>query len=188
MKYLFLRVIALGLLIGFNSQAADVADFDDSSEIKPFTKELSDAEKNKDSNLEDIDYGQKLPELLCADENLKKQISNFIYSFSAFEEIGSVIEQRRQHLLVRNIHDFAEVTADSLNSKDNYLAASIIAFLKINQNKDIYKICRSKGNDSKKFADLFAIIYRDGAYYQIIVPNMIYSTKDIDKATFTYGW
>ena len=76
----------------------------------------------------------------------------------------------------------------NLNSKDNYSAASIIAYLKINQDKEIYKICRSLGNDNKKFADLFAVIYRDGAYYQVVVPNMIISTNDIEKATFTYNW
>ena len=188
MKNLFLKVLSIGLLIGFNTQAADLADFDDSAEIKPLTKELSAAEANKDNDLNNLDYGQELPKLPCNDENLKKQVANFIYSYASANGSNSVIEQRKQHLLARNLNDFAEVSADSLNSKDDYAAASVIAYLKINQNKEIYKICRSSGNNSKKFADLFAIIYRDGAYYQVVVPNVIVSTKDIDKATFVYNW
>lgn len=188
MKNLFLKVLFIGLLFSSNSSAADLAEFDDSAEIKPLTKELSAAEADEASDIDNIDYGQKLPDIHCSDENLKKQIANFVYSFASADGASSVIDQRRQHLLVRNLHDFVSVEAETLTSKDNYSAASIIAFMKINQNKEIYKICRSADNNSKKFADLFAVIYRDGAYYKVVVPNVIVSTKDIDKATFTYNW
>ena len=189
MKNLFLMVFFLGTFACFNAYAEDsLADFDDGTDIKPLTKELSVAEADKSTELDNVDYGQELPELSCSDENLKKQIANFIYSYINRDGASSVIEQRTQHLLVRNLHGFTQVEDQSLSPKDNYSAVSVLAYLKINQNKKIYKICQSNNNKSKKFADLFAIIYRDGAYYQVVIPNVILSTKDIDKATFVYNW
>ena len=188
MKNLLALVLSFGLLIGTNVRAGDVFYFNDEAEIKPLTKGLSAAETDIDADLDNVDYGQKLPELLCSDENLKKQVANFVYSYINRDGASSVIEQRAQYLLVKNLNDFVQEDEKNLNSKDNYSAASIIAYLKINQDKEIYKICRSLGNDNKKFADLFAVIYRDGAYYQVVVPNMIISTNDIEKATFTYNW
>ena len=177
------------LLAGFaNAEEAEI--FDDSVEIKPLTKELSATESSQENStdLSDVDDGSPLSELLCADEKLKKQVENFIYSYINKESTGSVIEQRKRYLLARNLHDFIEVTNDKPSSKNNYLAASVISFLKINEVREIYKICRSSGNDNKKFADLYAVIYRDGGYYKIVVPNGINSTKNIDKATFVYNW
>ena len=188
MKAFSLLLFVFGLLIGSVSHSADTESFDGSAEVKPLTKELSNAEENADADLDNIDYGQELPELLCSDEKLKKQVANFIYSYINHDGASSVIEKRAQYLLVRNLNDFVPESDKNLNSKDNYSAASAVAYLKINQNKEVYKICRSFGNDSKKFADLFAVIYRDGAYYQVVVPNVMVSTNDIDKATFTYNW
>lgn len=188
MKAFSLLLFVFGICAGSVSYSADTESFDGSAEIKPLTKQLSNAEENADTDLDDVDYGQKLPELLCSDEKLKKQVANFVYSYVNRDGSSSVIEKRARYLLVRNLNDFVPESDENLNSKDNYSAASAVAYLKINQNKEIYKICRSFGNDSKKFADLFAVIYRDGAYYQVVVPNVMVSTNDIDKATFTYNW
>lgn len=189
MKKFFLSVLSIGLLIGFSAYGSDdTADFDAGTDIKPLTKELSAAEAVESTDLDDVDYGQKLPELSCFDERLKRQVANLIYSYVNRDKANSVIEQREHYLMTRNLHDFVEEKDTHVTSEDNYSAASAIAYLKINQNKEIYKVCRSSGNNSKKFADLFAVIYRDGAYYQVVVPNIMNSTKDIEKATFTFNW
>ena len=81
-----------------------------------------------------------------------------------------------------------EVKEGDFSSNDVYSAASAVAYMKINEGKEIYKICRSTGNNDQEFADLFAVIYRSGNYYKVVVPNVMISTKDINKATFVYNW
>ena len=189
-KKLFALLLIFGAAISMNVLAAeDTAILDDSAEIKPLTKTLSAEEAaQSSSDLDDVDAGQALPELSCSDEKLKEQVKSFIYSYISREDTNSVIEQRKRFLLVRNLHDFTEEQEDKLSSKDTYSAASVIAYLKINENRKIYKICRSANNDGKKFADLFAVIYRSGGYYHVVIPNVMDSTKDLDKASFTYNW
>lgn len=186
-KYL---LFGLCLFISGFSYAEEAEIFDDGTEIKPLTKELSATELQQENStdLNNVDDNQPLPELLCSDERLKKQIENFVYTYINKESTGSIIEQRRRYLLARNLHDFAEVSDKDLSAKNNYSAASVVAYLKINENKKIYRICRSSDNNSEKFADLFAVIYRDGSYYKVVVPNVMLSTKNIDKATFVYNW
>ena len=186
-KYL---LFGLCLFISGFSYADETVGFDDSTEIKPMTKELSSVEaaKGNSSDLDDFEGAQVLPDVLCSDAKLKKQLENFVYAYINIESTGSIIEQRRRYLLARNLHDFAEVSDKDLSAKNNYSAASVVAYLKINENKKIYRICRSSDNNSEKFADLFAVIYRDGSYYKVVVPNVMLSTKNIDKATFVYNW
>ena len=190
-KITFAFTLIFSLIFGLSTYAEDIdTDLEADTEIKPLTKVLSPEEASSElsSDLDDVDYGQKLPELSCDNERLKKQIENFVFSYVSRDGANSVIEQREQYLLARNIHDFVQINDSDLDSKNNYSASLAVAFLKINANKEIYKICRSSGNNSNKFAELFAIIYRQGAYYQIVVPNVINSTKDIEKATFTFNW
>lgn len=187
----FVACLFFALFMMINASANDdLADFDAGTEIKPLTKELSQEEASQEnsSDLENVDFGQQLPELSCADEKLKKQVENFVYNYVNIEATNSVVEQRERYLLARNLHDFVQEDEKHLSSKETYAAASVVAYLKINKNREIHKVCRSFGNDSKKFEDLFAVIYRDGAYYQVVVPNVINSTKELDKATFTYNW
>ena len=188
MKYLFLSILCCGLLLAGTVHAEEQIEFDDSAEIKPLEKIMSEQEALSDTELSNVDYGQSLPKLACNDENLKKQVANFIYSYINKDGTNSVIEQRARHLLVRNLHEFKPEPEKNLNSKNSYAAASAVAFLKINLNKEIYEICHSIDNNNKKFADLYAVIYRDGNYYKVVVPNMMISTKDIDDATFVYNW
>ena len=138
MKAFSALLFVLALLSGSVSHSADMESFDGSAEIKPLTKQLSGAETTADTDLDDVDYGQKLPELLCSDEKLKKQVANFVYSYINRDGASSVIEKRAQYLLVRNLNDFVPESDKNLNSKDNYSAASAVAYLKINQNKEVY--------------------------------------------------
>ena len=191
LKITFFAVLLFGVVCGVSGYAENnEPDLNDSTDIKPLEKVISSEEASLEgsSDLYDVDYGQQLPELPCSDERLKKQIENFVFSYVSRNGANSVIEQREQYLLAKNIRDFVQTDEKVLNSKDNYSAAMAVAYLKINTNKEIYKICRSYGNDSKKFADLFAVIYRQGAYYQVVIPNVMNSTKDMDKATFTFNW
>ena len=71
------------LFAGAVYAADDVVDFDESTEIKPLTKELSATESAQENStgLTDVDDGQPLPEILCSDAKLKKQVENFIYTY-----------------------------------------------------------------------------------------------------------
>lgn len=189
MKFNFF--FGLFFLFAGNALAVDkVVDFDGNTEIKPLEKELSayEAEQENSTDLNNIDDGKPLPEILCTDKKLKKQVENFIYAYVNKESTGSIVEQRARYLLARNLHEFKETDENNLSAQDVYSVSSAVAYLKINEGREIYKICHSSGNNTKKFADLFAVIYRDGAYYKVVIPNIMVSTKKINNATFTYSW
>lgn len=186
----FNLLFGLCLLFAGFAYAEEAEIFDDGTEIKPLTKELSATELQQENStdLNNVDDNQPLPELLCSDERLKKQIENFVYTYINKEGTGSIIEQRNRYLLARNLHDFSEIEEKDFSSKDLYSAASAVAYLKINEGRKIYKICRSSENSDKKFADLFAVLYQSGGYYKIVIPNVMTSTENIEKATFVYNW
>ena len=124
----------------------------------------------------------------CDLPQLKEQIKNFMYQKTKDEEVNSVIEKRSHILLVQNLHDFKEVSSDTIDTQKDFATASTIANLRINNNIVISKICLSSGNTSKKFNNLYVIIYPYLNYYKVVVPNLAKSQDKLDDATFIFNW
>lgn len=160
---------------------------DDDASLKPLQAKLSDAEKIKD-NSANFDEPDKphLPELLCSDKKLLKQVGKFIYDYVSAKERSTVPEQRAQVLLVKNMTPFTQIKETDLNK--NFEASAALMYLKMNQNQEIYRICVSTNNTYKKFDNIYIILYPFLQYYKVVVANLLSNPENIDDATFIYNW
>lgn len=171
--------------------SAEEDDLYTGSDIIPLTKELSVTESAQEnsSDLDVIEDNDVPEELACADERLKKQVERFIYKNISKKETNSVIEKRKRLLLVRNMADFAEVDEDDENLKKNFNIAATVAYLKINQHRKIYKICRSAHNQAtRELENIYVAIYPFAGYYKIVVANLVPTPEQVDEATFIFNW
>ena len=165
-------------------------DFYVGEEIKPLTKEMSPKEQIEVNayNYDIVSGKQPLPELDCSSPNLKQQVENFIFSDLNKENTNSVIEKRNRILSVRNLSHFIDASDEKIDADKDFLAAASLAYLKINRQREIYKVCKSLNNKYNKLKNLYIIIYPYLQYYKVVVTNLVVTTDDIDKATFIYNW
>ena len=162
----------------------------ESNDVEPLNIELSEDEKSQENStgIYDIEENKPMPELECSNPNLIRQVKDFIYNNINRVGTNSVVEKRNRILLVKNLHDFEDITGQELSGKDSFSASSVMAHLKINEGKEIYKLCKSSGNLSKEFANLYVVIYPYAKYYNVVVANLVTSTSNIERATFVYNW
>lgn len=171
-----------------NSNSTD--DFYVGEEIIPLEKEMSEKEQiaTDKYNYGSISEEQPLPELDCSSPNLKKQVEDFIYRDLNKEGTNSTIEKRARILSVRNLSHFIDASNEKIDTDKDFLAAASLAYLKINRQREIYKICKSSNNKYSKLKNLYVIIYPYLQYYKVVVTNLVVTTDNIDKATFIYNW
>lgn len=160
------------------------------SAIQPLDKEMSGEERQGENNSDftDLFGDKKLPELLCSNAGLKKQVEDFIYQNINKQETRSVVEKRLRVLLVKNLKDFVEITPEDIAGKNKFEALAAVMELKVNRSTPIYRICASKGNDYSKFESVYVVIYADQDYYKVIVSNLMPTPNRMDEATFIYNW
>lgn len=166
-------------------------DLYDGTEVRPIEKGLSEEEQMQEgsTDLEVIsDTETELPNLSCDDPKLKEQVKTFIYNNLSKVATNSVIEKRSRVLLTKSLQEFKDVTNEEIDGSKNFAAASAVAYLRINSEHKISRICRSSGNDSKQFNDLYIIIYPYIRYYKVVVTNLMSSTEQMGDATFVYNW
>lgn len=162
-----------------------------SADIAPLEKDMAEDEKaeEKNSGFEQIREPDKMPEIACNLPQLKKQVEDFVYKNLTADPTSSVIEKRRRILAVRNLHDFEDMTEEKIDAKKDFSAAAAITYLRINENRQISRICRSSGNkDNEKLERLYAVIYPYTSYYKVVVPNLMTSVENIGEATFIFNW
>lgn len=162
-------------------------DLYDGAELKPLSGKLSDAEKNQENagSIEDTP-NPNMPELLCSNGKLQAEIRKFIDEYIGKQTKQTVPARRRQVLLTKNMHAFEEVKEADL--KKDFEASAAIMYLKINENREIYRICSSRGNNYKDFDNINVIIYPFLNYYKVVVANLISVPEKMDEATFIFNW
>lgn len=174
----------------------EMKEFDDSSadlysgaEVQPLNIQISQEEKmqNLENDLDYIDSEYELPELLCSNEKLTKEVANFIKDNTDSDD-GSVRSRRSKLLMVKNLHNFNEIKETDLDAKQNFKAKAALMYLRINESKEIYRICESKDNDFGQFSNIYLIIYPYFKYYKVVVTNLISIPEKMDKATFIHSW
>ena len=160
----------------------------DGAEIKPLPGQLSDSEKlaEDSSDLEYVANMTKLPNLPCSDAKLLQEVSEFIYNNVRHRETHSVLEQRSRTLLVKNLHAFEEINEKDL--ADNFEANAALMYLKVNERRDIHRICASRNNRYGDFKNIYLIIYPYINYYKVVVTNLITLPENMEKATFIHNW
>ena len=164
-------------------------DLYDGAEIKPLFGTMSAAQKAKEEHIGfeyDENDAKRLQELLCSDEKLWQQVGAFIYKYVQTQSARTVPERRAQLLLVRNLNPFEEITEDAL--QNNFEASAAAIRLKMNEGREIYRMCVSKNNASKRFANIYILIYPYIMYYKVVVANLAASPEELDDATFIYNW
>ena len=159
------------------------------AEVKSLTAKISEEEKqqNSDADLDYIDDEYKLPELDCGNEKLTEEVADFILK-NTDNGSGSVKNRRSRLLMARNLHNFEEIKEDALNDKDNFKTKATLMHLRINEHKEIYKICASKDNKYGNFSSVYLIIYPYYKYYKVVVTNLVGLVDKSDEATFIHNW
>ncbi len=173
-----------------NSDAAKSVDngLDINTDIQPLKAEMSENEKSQTSDIFAADDNE-MTELKCDDARLKKQIVDFVFHTISKNPTNSVLENRSRVLLVRNMHDFQEIDPDKISSRDSYITATSLAYLKIKKQRKVLRVCVSRGNKTKGFNNVYAIIYPFSGYYRVAVTNLAPTSQDIDEAaTFVFNW
>lgn len=168
----------------------DQSVLDGSDVVKPLEKELSAQEQLQENNssFENVGMEESVPELMCDNPKLKEQVKDFIYQHINKVGTNSVIEKRNRILLVKNLHELQQIDEEQLQGKDSFATSAMIAYLRINDKKNIYKICQSSGNSTKEFANLYIIIYKYARFYYVVVSNLSLSSDDLEEATFIFNW
>ncbi len=205
----FLLVLSICCCIAFTVPAAEVnesfheeqntsdtesilqtgeSDLYDGAGIRPIEKQLSPEEKLQEdsSDLNYISKEKKQPDLLCSDEKLMQQIRKFIFDYEQQKPTNSVREKRARILLVRNLNALQEVSEKDL--RGNFEASAALVSLKINEKREIHRICASLNNHSPKYADVYVIIYPYINYYKVVITNLATTPEKIDDATFIFSW
>ena len=160
------------------------------TDVIPLAKELSTNESSQEnsSDVAVIDDSDMPEELDCNDERLKQQMAHFIYKNISKEQTNSIPEKRRRLLLARNMSDFVEVSEDDADLRKNINTASALAYLKINQRRKVYKVCKSEHNKAADLEDIYAIIYPFAGYYKVVAGNLVSVPEKMDEATFIFSW
>lgn len=163
-------------------------DLYDGAAIQPLTGQLSENEKLQE-NSTDLNYTEdnpQRPELLCSDEKLLQEVRDFIYQHVQSKKTNSVLEKRAQTLLVKNLHAFEEI--DEKNIENNFEANAALMYLKVNEHREIYRICASRNNQYDAFKNTYLIIYPYINYYKVVVTNLIALPENMADATFLHSW
>ena len=159
------------------------------AEVKPMVAKISEAEKQQDLST-DMDYVDKefvLPELSCDNDNLRRQVALFIQNNTKSEE-NSVKSRRSRLLMIKNMHSFEEISEEELENNKNFKLRAVVAHLRINENREIYKVCESKNNNIGQHDNIYIVIYPYLKYYKVVVTNLMKTAEKIDEVTFMYNW
>ena len=170
--------------------SAEEDDLDARVDVKPLDIEISSVEKQQ-KNITDftqISADNELSPLSCEDESLNRQVRDFIYNYVSEKKTNSVIEKRNRLLLVKNLRRLEEIGPQEEKDIKDFATKATMVQLRINTRRPIYKLCSSKGNAVGKFGNVYVIIYVDGNYYKVIVPNLIEVMEKPEEATFIYNW
>lgn len=165
---------------------AEEDDLYDGSDIKPLRGTLSQAEKTQKGGGFEDDDEPRLPDLQCSDEKLREQVGKFVYEFSGRQIKNTVPARREQILMIRNMKTFEEVQEADI--KKNFEASAALIYLKMNENREIYRICVSKNNSNRNFKDFYIILYPYLNFYKVVVTNLISAPEHMNEATFIYNW
>ena len=159
------------------------------AEVLPLNAQLSEEEKQQDlgADLDYIDSEYELPDLSCNNEKLTKNVARFIRDNTDVEE-NSVKSRRSRLLLVKNLHNFEEISENDLSNKDNFKTKAALMYLRINRSQVIHKVCASKNNSFGKYSNVYLILYPYGKYYKVVVTNLITIPENLDEATFIHNW
>ena len=163
-------------------------DLYDGAEIKPIERQLSLEEKQQE-NSSDLNYikeESKMPDLLCSNESLLNQVRKFIFETEQSKPTNSVPEKRARILLVNYLNELHEVSENDIRKDFN--ASAIVANLKINEHRVIHRICASTENRSKKYGNVYVVIYPYVNYYKVVVTNLAVLPEKKDDATFIFNW
>lgn len=159
------------------------------AEVKPMDIQISEEEKmqNVSADFDYVDKEYELPELLCNNPNLTKQVAQFIQNNTEDKE-GSVKGRRSRLLMIKNLHDFTEISENDLSKHDNFKTRAALVHLRINENREITRVCESKENTFGKFHNVYLILYPYMKYYKVVVTNMISVPEKLEDASFIYSW
>ncbi len=166
--------------------AAEASELYDGAEIKPIDRRISDTEKLQEtgSDLNYISKENNRPDLLCNDEKLMQNVRDFIYKVEEQKNVVSVPQKRERILLVENLNPLKEI--GEADVKGNFEAAATLTYLKINGHHEIHRLCVSADNHSKKFKNVYVIIYPYLQHYKVTITNLMMVPENIDDATFIY--
>lgn len=118
----------------------------------------------------------KLPE--CNNEVLIKLVEAKVAEFYKSNPADSLLEKRRQALLLKNLRAYTEVSTEGFTSKQNYNVANHLLMTKINEglDDDEIKLCKNAGLGNA--SDIYLLIYPQNFQIKISILNLLKNPQE----------
>lgn len=118
----------------------------------------------------------KLPE--CNNEVLIKLVEAKVAEFYKSHPADSLLEKRRQALLLKNLRAYTEVPTEGFTSKQNYNVANHLLMTKINEGLDDSKIKLCKNAGLGNASDIYLLIYPQNFQIKISILNLLKNPQE----------
>ena len=109
----------------------------------------------------------------CEDEYLIEKVVDAVKQFQATQEAESVVEKRRQKLILKNLEKFKEVPHKGFTSAQDFITANQLLMTKINKSLDDKDILLCQSDTEGLAAKVFLVIYHHNGEYVADVTNIL---------------
>ena len=121
----------------------------------------------------------------CDTPELFEKVMQRIKAYTSSLQSNSIINKRRNTLLVTNIEGFEEISVENFDPETDYHTANALITIKVNmhyKNKDI-TLCRQTGKNTHP---LYLIMYPYLDNYKVHIINLDMHSDDHEKISFIY--
>ncbi|MBR5598674.1 MAG: hypothetical protein IKW39_01395 [Alphaproteobacteria bacterium] len=128
----------------------------------------------------------KLP--TCNDEKLIEETKEFITSFYNKHIADNMLDKRRKHFVLKNIHLFEEENISNYKTEAKRPVSDVIANLLINENilEENMKLCKNQSPNNEA-SQVYILIYPSKEKgFNVNVLNLLNNKKKVEDAIFAY--
>lgn len=132
---------------------------------------MVEARKNLQSAVSENSFFSDEPAVIrptCENARLSEKVLQRIKQYYADHKEISIVNQRRQALLLKNLNKFSAVPVSTFNPKNNYSVADRLIDIKINEGipEEKISLCKSQSKEN-----IYLLIYPTGSFYTVEIVN-----------------
>lgn len=119
----------------------------------------------------------------CDNAILIEQVVEKIADYQKSDQAKSIIDQRRQALLVKNMGTFKELPIKDFDNDTNYYVADALIMTKINLHftEDEMRLCQSSGK-----TNIYLLMYPENEAYRVQIINFVPPTRKGNDFSILY--
>lgn len=123
----------------------------------------------------------------CFNPSLVRKVKSAVHAYQESNRAESLLEQRRQKLLLKNIGNFVPVNSDNFTSQDDLRTANKLIMLKINEGIESSAITLCKNSGSGANYNLYLLIYPQSTdSYKVEIINFLPLSPEGTDLSFIY--